>query len=320
MTSNTSSTTSDFATQVKPKRNGLIELYRFLFAMWVVYYHGFFFTKTNIFSHGYLAVEFFFILTGFYLLKSIDKCDKTPFSKNFFLFIWKRLKSLGVAFIIGFLFSTIYFAFNPSWYIFGIFGYLWYIPMMLAGIALIYILRKFIKSDTWFFAILIALTILSYTLIWTALEGWSIFRAIGGISLGVLISNIPKLRLKLKGLNFNLLISLAIFATTIYLAFLPKSNLNIDYIMTLLCFPSLLYFSSQTTELNNPIFNFLGSLSFGLYAYQCILRILEYFGWLTDQFWLCIILISIVLAESLIKYIICQIKNIKQSQTKEQGS
>ena len=57
--------------KVKTQRNGLIELYRFLFALWVVYYHSFFVVKTNQFNHGYIAVEFFFILSGFYLLRSI---------------------------------------------------------------------------------------------------------------------------------------------------------------------------------------------------------------------------------------------------------
>ena len=317
METQTSAQPTTLGNQTKTKRNSLIELYRFLFAMWVVYYHGFFFTKSGIFSHGYLAVEFFFILSGFYLLKGIDKSDKTPFAKNFFGFMWKRLKSLGMAFVVGFLFSAIDFALNPSWYILGIFGYLWYIPMMFVAIALIYILRKFVKSNIWFVAILICLTILSYSLLYTVLEGWGLFRAIGGISLGVLLSMLPKLKLKIKGFNLNSLISLAIFATTIYLAYLPKANLNIDYIMIFACFPSLLYFSSQTAELNNPAFNFLGSLSFGLYAYQCPLALLEYFGLVTDMKYLFLILISMVLLDAIITKTVRYIR--QKQQMKKQG-
>ena len=54
-------------------RNSLIELYRFLFALWIVWYHGYFIIKNQYFDDGYIAVEFFFILSGFHFLKTLDK-------------------------------------------------------------------------------------------------------------------------------------------------------------------------------------------------------------------------------------------------------
>ena len=43
-------------------KNSLIELFRFLFALWVLYYHSFVPYKGEMFGQGYLAVEFFFVL------------------------------------------------------------------------------------------------------------------------------------------------------------------------------------------------------------------------------------------------------------------
>ena len=54
----------------KTKRNGNIELLRFVFAMGIVLLH----CSDNLFTYkgGYLGVEFFFMLTGLYLVKSMN--------------------------------------------------------------------------------------------------------------------------------------------------------------------------------------------------------------------------------------------------------
>ena len=75
----------------KKKRNSLVELYRFLFAMWVVYYHGYFFLpKDSHFSGGYIAVDFFFILTGFFVMGLIKKESEKPFFKGILNVAWKK--------------------------------------------------------------------------------------------------------------------------------------------------------------------------------------------------------------------------------------
>lgn len=94
----------------KSKRNSLIEFYRFLFAMWVVYYHGYFFLpKTQYFSSGYLAVEFFFILTGMFLVKDIVKHSDQSFIKGGISLVWKKLKSLSFTLVISLIFALVYF-------------------------------------------------------------------------------------------------------------------------------------------------------------------------------------------------------------------
>lgn len=70
-------------TQNKGKRNGKIELYRFIFAIFVLFFHfekymmgepplknGF---HLALCPHGSIGVEFFFLLSGFFMAKSISK-------------------------------------------------------------------------------------------------------------------------------------------------------------------------------------------------------------------------------------------------------
>ena len=85
-------------------RNSLIELYRFLFALWIVWYHGYFIIKNQYFDDGYIAVEFYFILSGFHFLKTLDKYKDKALAVGLVQMIWSKIKPLGMAFIIGVVF------------------------------------------------------------------------------------------------------------------------------------------------------------------------------------------------------------------------
>lgn len=286
-------------------KNSLIELYRFLFAMWVVWYHSFFVFKNQYFNHGYIAVEFFFVLSGFFLIKSIDKHNHKSIFKGLGIFLWKRIKSLGLPFFIGLLFVF--------WYMFlegqiSLLGYLWYIPCMLLSFAIIYIIKKLIKNKKVFILIILSFVVLSYLLLYLpVLEGWGLFRGLGGVSLGVLISYIPKVNLKTKYINFNWIATGILFGIIIYLSYLPKENLISEYFLVFLLIPMLIYFTN-TLKVNCSFLNFLGSLSFGLYAYQCVLRVLEFYVPLA-QYWLFLILIGLVLIDKLINKIYKRFRN-----------
>lgn len=293
--------------QHQNNKNSLIEFYRYLFAMWVVWYHSFFVFKNQYFNHGYIAVEFFFILSGFYLLKSINKYNHKSIFKGLGDFLWKRIKSLGMPLIIGMIF-VIWFMFIEGKISF--FGYLWYIPCMLLSFSIIYILKNLIKNDKFFILVILSFVIISYLLLYIPiLEDWALFRGLGGVSLGVLISYIPKVSLKTKYINFNWIITGLIFGITLYLAYLPKENLISEYFLVFLLMPMLVYFTN-TLNINCSFLNFLGSLSFGLYAYQCVLRVLEYYVPLA-QYWLFLILIGLVLIDKLIIKIYKGIRNKK---------
>ena len=55
------------------KRNQTIELLRFFFAVVIVLYHGRVIFPISLFPSGYLAVEFFFIVSGYMMVKSSKK-------------------------------------------------------------------------------------------------------------------------------------------------------------------------------------------------------------------------------------------------------
>lgn len=74
--------------QQKNKRNGKIELLRFIFCIFILFYHiglpiygrsdtpiiG---DHITFFSKGYLGVEFFFLVTGFLMARSAHKTNRT---------------------------------------------------------------------------------------------------------------------------------------------------------------------------------------------------------------------------------------------------
>ena len=295
-------------TQKQTRRNGLIELYRFLFAMWVVWYHGFFAFKNQFFNNGYIAVEFFFILSGFYIIKSIDKQSDKPFFTGLWNILWSRIKALRLPFIVGLIFAF--------WYMFldgqiSMLGYLWYIPFMLLSFVLVYVLKRLIKNKAILISCLIGIVVISYLLLYIPiLKGWGLFRGFGGVCLGVLVSQIPKINLKIKSFDFNWIITGLLFGIVLYLAYLPKENLVSEYCLVLLLMPMLIYFTN-TLNVNCKFLSFLGSLSFGLYAYQCVLRVFEIYVPL-EQHWLFLMLIAMVLIDKLIEFVYKTIKRKKE--------
>ena len=76
------------------KRNSLIELYRFLFALNVLKGHGMFPYQGPYFGPASISVEFFFVLSGFLLLGSIKKYLDLPFLKAFPKFIISKMKKM----------------------------------------------------------------------------------------------------------------------------------------------------------------------------------------------------------------------------------
>ena len=76
------------------KRNSLIELYRFFFAMNVVKYHGYFPYQGRYISPGHVSVEFFFVLSGFLLRRSIDKYLNLPYWKGLLIMLKNTCSSV----------------------------------------------------------------------------------------------------------------------------------------------------------------------------------------------------------------------------------
>ena len=57
------------------QRYGLLDIYRFILGFWVMFHHNFFFMERryDIFSKAQLSVDFFFVISGYFLLRSMQK-------------------------------------------------------------------------------------------------------------------------------------------------------------------------------------------------------------------------------------------------------
>ncbi|MBQ7106509.1 MAG: acyltransferase [Clostridia bacterium] len=97
------------------KRIGEIELFRFIFTIIIIILHAQYLMGTDIpFISGSLAVEFFFIVSGYLMMASITRLqDKTinNLANETVGFIWKKIypiyPEILVSFIIGFVFKSI---------------------------------------------------------------------------------------------------------------------------------------------------------------------------------------------------------------------
>lgn len=93
----------------KSQHNGIISLWKFIFACVIVLFHcnTFYAPNPNFFvKGGYIAVEFFFIVSGFYMAKKAFKKETKNIGKETIEYIWNFLKKLLPYILISFI--TIY--------------------------------------------------------------------------------------------------------------------------------------------------------------------------------------------------------------------
>ena len=212
---------------MKTKRNGEIELLRLLFCIIVILYH----CNKAIFSNvslqnytyalsprGYIGVEFFFMLSGYFMAQSIDK-NRTavPLGTDSFRFIWKKYFSIFwhhiIAFVTLFIVHSIvnkdlsfdkFFNVIPGALLitrigtrfFDINDVEWYISAMILVMAAMYpVAKKYFEVYAKAIAPISAALIygwiihnghtLSGTTVWTALGYRCMWRTAAGLNLGM---------------------------------------------------------------------------------------------------------------------------------------
>ena len=82
------------------KQNYFIEFLRFIFSLIIMFYHSWSFAPINgatLFRHGYLAVNFYFILTGYLMMNSLYKNKKSTFD-----FMKNKIQRLAPGIILSF--------------------------------------------------------------------------------------------------------------------------------------------------------------------------------------------------------------------------
>lgn len=242
------------------KRNGTIELMRFLFASAVVLFHAvgdlYSFVKKighigsidiTFFKNGYIGVEFFFVISGFFMAKKIYKQIDTKekqksLGEETVYYIWTKVKTILPYYIPAcIVMMIIYIVYGdnvikiisriPSLLFLqqtGAFEYsfisiAWYISAMLIGMAIIYPLcKKFYSTFTILIAPLLGLLIVGAIIHntgnlggvteWSAITYKSNFRAIAELSLGTTCFEISR---RISLVNFKkksrIILSLAAF-------------------------------------------------------------------------------------------------------------
>ncbi len=307
--------------KAKSRKNSLVELMRFLFSLWVLYFHGYVPYSNEMFSEGKLAVEFFFVLSGFYLMRSIKKYDSEPLIKSLSTFLLHRFKSLSTVFIIGEIFVLIHSLVFDFSYNF-LFGYLWYIRDLFLSMAFFFVVKRVLKKDSIFYCFIALLSIFSI-FISGKIPGcadWpgGAFRAFASMPLGMLAGALPRLPEKIKdkpckrlSILINTLCLLIVGAVCLYIISLPEKSLNQIYVLVIIGYPALIYFANQI-PFSFGFFNWLGTLSFPIYSFQCILRVIEQFN-VSDEGHLFYIIVALVLFYS---FVSTMLKHLRKKYTR----
>ena len=255
------------------ERNVIIETFRLLACFWVLYYHDFFINgKTAFFGSGFLAVEFFFILSGFFLLKTLESDDRKPFFTSLINYIWKRLKGLLFPLIFSCLIAGILILISFAVGNFRVdmlagFFYLWYILYMFVVFIVLFLIRKLIKSKKRFLIVVAIICVVSYITLFSVgyykkltFDPLKWVRAFGGISFGILLSQLPR--------NHNLLwnsIYLALFTAVGVTICLFEKTMVTSILLIILVYPGLIYFSN-CINFKTQSSKFTGKLSLNLYV------------------------------------------------------
>lgn len=288
----------DKSIEIKSNRNSLIELMRFLASLWVLFFHDMLFIAkhdVNGFGGGKLSVDFFFILSGLFFVKSFNKYKDGKIIESFISFSAKRIKSMGSALIIGLLFSTLYFIVFPDFSAGSTycFGFLWYIPMLFLGFFFYFVILKKVKDVRMQNIIVFMTTVVAFFL-YFVFDELRFFSPFGGIGFGIIVSRLPLLSFMKKHSIIPISLTCLIMLVSIYCAYLPKNGLLIDYLMIFVLFSTFLYLCLHF-NMNIKLFDFLGKISFGLYAMQTIPRVLRDCNIITNNITIFFIIVALSL-------------------------
>lgn len=227
----------------KSNYNPEIDLLKFLFSLIIVVYHGKYITALGDnapFPYGYTAVEFFFMVSGFFMAKSSKKCDTSQIGKSTFDFVLKKVKPLYlpfcIAFVGAFVIREVGFFLNDGYTVVEMLkdmtasvgevfllmktgvtfgktfnGPTWYIGAMLLAMAIL--LPVLLRYRDWFLnigSLVIAIVLYGYAytvkhtlnyLEWSGFTTMAVIRAIAGIALGCFICSLTE---RLQAREFEL--------------------------------------------------------------------------------------------------------------------
>ena len=268
------------------KRNGLLEIYRFMLCFWPLYYHRFCFfeKKDGVFSVAELTVDFFFILSGYFLMRLMQREKNEPMFKSTFKMMLGRIKPMAftMIFIAAFNFVCVLLFIRSDYLhvIFELFKYWWYVWYLTLGIGIFYIAYRLIKNEKLFIlflaAVSITMAVLQYMTVIEKLLPWQlafVFRPLGCIPVGLMLSYIPMM--KSGKFNVSIPIVAVLLPTLLYMAYADKTYFTC--LLMIGMFAALVYFSVHI-PIGGPVFDFLGKLSVRMYLYMAFVTRIHYLG------------------------------------------
>lgn len=302
---------------MKAKRIGEIEILRFLFCLLIVVYH----CNTRIVGHlegydyqflcgprGYIGVEFFFMLSGFFMAGSTQRmnADAPNRAATYLRFLWKKYVAVFPYHIIAFVLLFVRlcidlkgFSLNlllkslPNFFLiqrsgikyFDINSVEWYISAMLMAMAVI--LPFAVKyKDTYakYIAPVTALIIYGFILhksgamgnihAWTSYGFKCFWRALAGINLGFFASAcvevLRRYKFSKKERSFAIAIRLILWVLVFVFAFLLYPQ-RFDFVFVVMMFVALVLtfvFGFESEKLNGKVATYLGRMSLTMYLNQ----------------------------------------------------
>lgn len=291
------------------KRNGTIDLLRFIFCLVVLLFH-----ITNdihsvgknggVFRLGGLSVEFFFIVSGYYMASSVFRQKEEKTSISVWMFILNKIKPIlpyhivfNAVIILGsiivnhrgleevlnkmtsFFFLPVVGFNNYEWAL----GAEWYIGFMLFAMIIIYpIFNKCPNFVTAYIAPVASIVLVGYlsTHYSSIIDADRMVRAFAGILLGITAFGLVKKLEVIKNDRFFMIIKL--YPAVILVLFLFYMNTTLDNsiqsIAILLMWSALIPIFAEKSIitksrfLNHEFVYFLGKISVPIYLIQNITR------------------------------------------------
>lgn len=269
------------------KKNGLVELFRFLCSIWVAYFHGFFPVLSDKFNGENVSVDFFFMVSGLFFLHSIEKYRDEPTLKGIKFIFWGRTKRFIVPLVIAalsILYCNIAFELEFDGFNWPL-SFLWFFAAQFVYLSGFYLILKKVKSKTTFN--IICLAVIAVCMSSFLLDLKQFYRVVRGpamVAIGMLVSQVPKLSFDLKdgakaqrlGIFVNA-VGFTIFAIAfIYLGYLPGAAIWKLHLLCCIVCPLLLYFATAL-PVRSRFLNLLGEFSVFIYLAQCPILIHHFY-------------------------------------------
>ena len=242
--------------------------------------HGFYPVDTEHFGPDRISIEFFFLLSGFLFYHWLPKIREMKVASAIREVFVAKFRPLLVPTVIGMACNAVLNIMSDYTPKIEVFRYLWYIPAMLITLIVYTFIYKGIRNEKVFWCVTASLFVIATLLRFSGNEALFFFdyiRSTSSISLGLLLAKIPqpkKLPMWSRWL-FLAPVAVAIFLILYY----QRAVYYVEYeaLLDLVLYPLLIYITFSI-DIHFIPFDFLGAISFGIYAYQCPARLVAFLG------------------------------------------